>query len=110
MSARHQRALARSGTIATETRARLHRATGGLSTRLASGVRTLRAGQGLTMEAAAEAAELDMRHYQKLESGEINATLITLSRLSDGFDVDALELFSDTPLERRPLGRPRKPQ
>jgi transcriptional regulator with XRE-family HTH domain len=94
--------------IAAETRAKLHKATGGLSSRLASGIRALRARQGLTLSKAAEAAGLDLRHYQKLENGETNSTMITLARLADGFDVDALKLFSDAPFERRTPGRPRK--
>ena len=42
----------------------------------------------------AEEAEMNPRHYQKLEEGSVNATLRTLERLNRAFGVDIRELFS----------------
>jgi transcriptional regulator with XRE-family HTH domain len=33
------------------------------------------------------------RHYQKIESGKVNATLATVERLADAFDLDAVDLL-----------------
>ena len=64
-----------------------------LERRLASTLRRLRNERDLTQENAAELAELNLRHYQKLEQGEVNATLHTLSCLCRGFEIDIIELF-----------------
>jgi len=61
--------------------------------RLARGLRQARARAGWTQERAAEAAEINPRHYQKLEEGSVNATLRTLERLSRAFRVDVRDLF-----------------
>jgi transcriptional regulator with XRE-family HTH domain len=50
--------------------------------KLAANVVRYRGALGLTVEAAAERANLDRRHWQKVEAGETNATLRTLARLS----------------------------
>jgi hypothetical protein len=34
-----------------------------------------------------------LRQYQRLESGEVNATLTSLARLCDGFGVGVHDLF-----------------
>jgi transcriptional regulator with XRE-family HTH domain len=44
-------------------------------------------------EQAAEAADLNSRHYQKIEEGSVNLTLTTLERLSQAFGVDVTMLF-----------------
>jgi transcriptional regulator with XRE-family HTH domain len=36
---------------------------------------------------------MNLRHYQKLEMGDIAATLTTLEKLADAFGVDARELL-----------------
>lgn len=56
----------------------------------------MRTGAGLTIEAAAERAGLDVRHWQKVEAAETSATLRTLARLAAGLGVDVAAL-----LERR---------
>lgn len=56
-------------------------------------IRTLRERQGLTLEKAAEAADLDLTHWQKAEAGKVNLTLVTLLRISDGLGVSLEELF-----------------
>lgn len=64
-----------------------------LQERLARSLRHERSRRGWTQEEAAEAADMYVRHYQKLEEGSVNATLRTLERLSSGFGVDIRALF-----------------
>jgi transcriptional regulator with XRE-family HTH domain len=64
-----------------------------LRTRLAVSLKRERKRLGWTQEEAAERAEMYLRHYQKLESGSVNATIRTLSRLGKGFGVDPRRLF-----------------
>ena len=65
-----------------------------LQARLATALRRERARLGWTQEKAAEAAEMNVRHYQKLEEGSVNATLRTLERLSAALRVDVRDLFT----------------
>ena len=62
-------------------------------------VRQLRLAQKWTLEGAAEAANLDLKHLQKIEAGKLNVTLVTLVRLAEGFGVPMNSLFR----------RPRRP-
>jgi len=64
-----------------------------LRERLARGLRRARQRAGWSQERAAEAAEINPRHYQKLEEGSVNATLHTLERLCRAFGVDVHDLF-----------------
>jgi len=65
-----------------------------LQARLAKGLRRERSRLGWTQEHAAEAADMNPRHYQKLEEGSVNVTLHTLERLSKAFGLDVPELFA----------------
>jgi plasmid maintenance system antidote protein VapI len=49
--------------------------------------------QALTVEAASELAGMHWRHWQKLEAGEVNATLRTLARLGDALGTSPEELL-----------------
>jgi transcriptional regulator with XRE-family HTH domain len=60
---------------------------------LAANVTRYRGTLGLTVETAAERADLDRRHWQKVEAGEANATLRTLARLSRALHVAVPLLF-----------------
>lgn len=64
-----------------------------LRSRLAGSARRLRSARGWTQEEAAEQANLNARHYQKIEDGTVNVTLKTLEQLSRAFGVDVPELF-----------------
>jgi len=56
-------------------------------------VRALRQAREWTLEQAAEASTLDLKHWQKIESGQINVTLVTLVRIAQGFDEPIASLF-----------------
>jgi transcriptional regulator with XRE-family HTH domain len=64
-------------------------------------VRALREARGWTLEQAAEAMALDLKHLQKVESGLLNVTMVTLLRIADGFEVPLRELFSESPPEKK---------
>lgn len=49
----------------------------------------------MTVEQAADAAGMHPRHWQKLEAGDVGATLSTLARLAVSFDVDAADLLRE---------------
>lgn len=63
------------------------------ATALGGRVRELRQRRGWTLEVAAEAMDLDLKHLQKVESGQINVTLVTLVRIAEGLDVPMSSLF-----------------
>jgi transcriptional regulator with XRE-family HTH domain len=65
------------------------------SARLRTNVRTRRLAAGLTLKAAAQRAEMHWRHWQKIETGQINITLLTLVRLAVALQVDAAALLRD---------------
>jgi transcriptional regulator with XRE-family HTH domain len=56
-------------------------------------VRHLRQEQGWTLEEAAERMHLDLKHFQKVEAGLLNVTLVTLVRIADGFGRPVREIF-----------------
>ena len=56
-------------------------------------VRALRQAREWTLEQAAEASNLDLKHLQKIEAGKLNLTLVTLVRISQGFDEPIASLF-----------------
>lgn len=77
--------------------------------RISANVRRLRDARKWTQEMAAEACELDMRHFQGLEAGTLNPTITTLAQLTKGLEVDPIELLLATPKpQRRRPGRPRR--
>jgi transcriptional regulator with XRE-family HTH domain len=63
--------------------------------RLRINVRVLRIAAGLTLKKAAERAEMHWRHWQKIEAGAINLTLVTLVRLAKALQVDVAVLLRD---------------
>jgi transcriptional regulator with XRE-family HTH domain len=60
---------------------------------LATNAARYRGTLGLSIEQAAERADLDRRYWQKVEAGEANATLRTLARLSRALRVQVALLF-----------------
>jgi transcriptional regulator with XRE-family HTH domain len=59
-------------------------------------IRELRTARGWTQEEAAEAAGLVVRHYQKVEAGEVNLTIRTIVRLANAFKLEPASLLMIT--------------
>jgi hypothetical protein len=71
-----------------------------LRRRLRVNVRAYRSAAKLTLKAASQRAEMHWRHWQKVEAGQVNATLQTLVRMAYAVGVDPaalLELPSTPP-------------
>jgi transcriptional regulator with XRE-family HTH domain len=64
-----------------------------LRQKLAANSRRLREQAELTLEEAAHRAGIHWRHWQKIESGEVNLTLASLARVADALHVEAGRLF-----------------
>lgn len=62
--------------------------------RIAVRIRLLRACRGLSQEGLALKSGLSTRHLQKLEAGQVNVTIETLSKLSKALEVDISQLFA----------------
>lgn len=56
-------------------------------------VKALRQGQGFTQEDMAFGSGVSVRHYQQLESGRGNPTLVTLARLATKLGIRASDLL-----------------
>ena len=56
-------------------------------------IRALREDLGLTLEQASERTNVAPKHLQKIESGLLNVTLVTLVRIADGLDTSVRNLF-----------------
>lgn len=56
-------------------------------------VRELREDRAWTLERADEASGIDWKHWQKIEAGQINVTLVTLTRLAEAFGEPVSALF-----------------
>ena len=63
-------------------------------------VRALRQARGWTLEEAAEKGDMDLKHWQKIEAGTINVTLVTLVRIAEGLGETVGSLFG-TPVAPR---------
>lgn len=61
--------------------------------RIARNTRQQRVSKSLTQEAVAASADLAVRHYQKIEAGEVNVTVYTLIKLANALEVDITELL-----------------
>jgi transcriptional regulator with XRE-family HTH domain len=81
-----------------------------LRCRVAENVRALREARGWTQAQAAEQAELGLRVWQAVEGGETNTTMMTISRVASGLEVDVTEIFARRAVSNpgpRKRGRPR---
>lgn len=63
--------------------------------RLQATVRALRMAAELTLKAAAELAEMNWRHWQKIEAGDVNVTMATLVKVARALRVDVADLFGE---------------
>jgi XRE family transcriptional regulator, regulator of sulfur utilization len=62
---------------------------------LAGNVRRLRENLKWTQEQAAEASGIAVRHFQKIEAGDVNVTVATLERVAKAFRVPIKSLFEE---------------
>jgi transcriptional regulator with XRE-family HTH domain len=62
---------------------------------LAGNVRLLRENLEWTQEQAAEASGIAVRHFQKIEAGDVNVTVATLVRVAKAFRVPVKSLFEE---------------
>jgi transcriptional regulator with XRE-family HTH domain len=77
---------------------------------LAVNLVSLRERKGWSQQQAADAAGMDLKHWQKLEYGDLNPTLRTMASAALALDVPVARLVAATRAtpERRPVGRPRR--
>jgi hypothetical protein len=68
--------------------------------RVALNVRRLRNTAGLTVKVAASRGDMHWRHWQKIETGEMNVTIQTMSRLAMALKVDIEVLFRSRRLHK----------
>ena len=61
---------------------------------LGANVARFRKALGYSLEDAAGRGPLDPRHWQRVEAGEVSATLRTIARLSRALDVRVALLFA----------------
>ncbi|MFT3775109.1 MAG: helix-turn-helix transcriptional regulator [Minicystis sp.] len=75
---------------------------------IGANVYRLRRERGLTQEKLAEAADIELTFFQKIERAETNFGIALLVKLADALGVEAEALLK--PAERPPVqrGRPRK--
>lgn len=81
---------------------------GDLKRRVGSVVRTLRKARELSQEALAERAGIGTRHLQKIEAGDSNLTILTLSKLANALTVEPAILLTGglaTPSREPPGGK-----
>ena len=69
--------------------------------RLKVNVRSCRKAAGLTLKVVSERADMHWRHWQKIEAGQVNATLHTLVRVAEALAVEPFDLVRE-PQPRRP--------
>lgn len=72
-----------------------------LRNRVSINMRRLREEAGLTQDEAAERAGIALRLWQKVEAGESNATLATLTNVANGLDVSPEVLTAPIQAKRR---------
>ena len=75
---------------------------------VAAHLKALRTRQGFTQEQLAEAAEVDLRFLQKIETGKTNLSLDVLVRLADALEVKPGHLLRRTTFTKPRPGRPPK--
>jgi len=75
---------------------------------IGANVRRHREAGGLTQEALAEAASLDVRTVQRLERGTLNISVGRLVAVSDALDVELKVLFAPATPKPPRRGRPPK--
>jgi transcriptional regulator with XRE-family HTH domain len=59
-------------------------------------VRALREGQQMTLAEVENLSGISSRHWQKIEAGEVNLTLVSLHRVCMALSVSVEELFTSS--------------
>ncbi len=67
--------------------------------------RELREDAELTLEQASAQMDIDLKHLQKIEAGQLNVTLVTILRIADGLTVSPSVLFDGIAPYKRRKGR-----
>lgn len=62
--------------------------------KLGASIRRIRSGKGMTQERLAELSELHLRSLQKIEAGEKNVLITTVSRIQRSLKCDWADLMS----------------
>lgn len=75
---------------------------------LAANIRRHRERAGMTQAELADAASMELRYVQTLESGRANPTATTIIRVADALDISPGALFRPARLTPRSPGRPPK--
>lgn len=68
---------------------------------LGAQIRQVREHRGLTLEQASAQMDIDLKHLQKVEAGQLNVTLVTVLRVADGLNVAPASLFEQVAAGRR---------
>jgi transcriptional regulator with XRE-family HTH domain len=58
-------------------------------------IRELRQDRRWILEQAAERMDLDLKHLQKIEAGQLNVTFVTLVRIAAGLKIEIRDLFEE---------------
>lgn len=74
---------------------------------IAANIRRHRLGQGWTQATLAEAADMDLRHLQRVERAEVNLTAGALTAVADALGIPPAKLFVAAALPPARPGRPR---
>jgi transcriptional regulator with XRE-family HTH domain len=64
-----------------------------LLTRFGNRLKSLRQLKGLTLQALAIEADIEISQVHRIEKGKINPTLTTITALSKGLDISLVELL-----------------
>jgi transcriptional regulator with XRE-family HTH domain len=64
-----------------------------LLTRFGNRLKSLRQFKGLTLQALAIEADIEISQVHRIEKGKINPTLTTITALSKGLDISLVELL-----------------
>jgi len=78
----------------------------GINRRIASRVRSLRADQGLTLDALAAKSDVSRSMLSLVERGESSPTAVVLDKIASGLGVSLATLFDDAGAPVSPVSRP----
>ena len=77
-----------------------------INVRIASRVRSLRTGLGMTLDALAAKSDVSRSMISLVERGESSPTAVVLDKIASGLGVSLATLFEDASIPASPLSRP----